>query len=336
MKRLAATIFVICLVTPLALAQVDQVTGKVTGPASTSVTSSPPTLKLFGRIFFTRAGGQYGDETIFSANADGSEERQLTEEGIYCCPRVSPDGTRLIVMTDEEQPPNGPVTGGTIGTDGSPYVRLQLTDPTLNLVPQGWSPDGTRIMYEGWDDSDPSRNGVYTARFPDGGDLVRLSSVEGVHDMPLDYSPDGRKIVFYRMAPEPEPDIGGSLWVVDTDGKNLRQLEISETVPSWWARWSPDGTKILFATARAQASGALWTINVDGSTVTEIFEDAEGRFPITPTWSPDGSQIMFALDPIADAFEHPSNAVYVINSDGPGLTQVLGGNDHKRHMEWKR
>jgi len=302
-----------------------------------SVTSSPAAVNLPGRIFFTRAGGQYGDETIFSANADGSQERQLTKPDAYCCQRVSPDGTRLLVMT-EDQPTTGPITGGTIGVDGSPFVRLPLTDPTLNLVPQAWSPDGTRIAFEGWDDSDPSRNGVYTARYSDGSDVVRLSSVSRVHDIPSDYSPDGKWIVFFRAAAEADTegwDIGGSLWVVDSDGNNARQIETGKVVPSWWARWSPDGSKILFATARAQASGALWTVNPDGSNLAKIFEDPEGRFPITPTWSPDGRQVMFALDPIADEFRHPANAIYIINADGTGLTQVLGGSDFKRRMEWK-
>ena len=45
-----------------------------------------------------------------------------------------------------------PVAGGTLAVDGSGFVRLPLTDPSLNLIPQAWSPDGTRIALEGFDD----------------------------------------------------------------------------------------------------------------------------------------------------------------------------------------
>ena len=90
-----------------------------------------------------------------------------------------------------------------------------------------------------------------------------------------------------------------------------------------------DGTKILFGAERLQPTGGLWTIGPDGSGLTKTFVDAEGRYPVQPTWSPDGNLIMFALDPVADKFTHPDNALYVINADGTALRLVIGSPDFK-------
>jgi Tol biopolymer transport system component len=138
-----------------------------------------------------------------------------------------------------------------------------------------------------WDDSDPSRTGIYTARASDGGDLSRVTTRPGLLvDVPLDYSPDGRKLLFYRSAhPDPDPHTDGSLWVVGVDGKSARQIN-GTAHPADWARWSPDGRKILFATERLAASGAIWTVWPDGSDLRQLFTDTAGGFPITPTWSP--------------------------------------------------
>ena len=311
--------------------------------ASPSTQPNPPTPVVSesaasGQILFTRTYD--GDQqAIFGADADGSNEHRLSAPGEYCCLlRVSPDQARILVMPGQDPLPT-PVTGGTLAIDGSGFVRLPLRDPSLNLVPQAWSPDGTRIAFEGWDNSQPGRTGVYTARAIDGGDLVRVTIAVGApHDIPLAYSPDGRQLVLYRsirIEPGDLPaDIGGSLWVVNVDGSKAHQIKTPGTAPGWWARWSPDGTKILFATERLRPDGALWTVRPDGSGLTKIFKDSHGRFPSGPTWSPDGSQIMFSLNPVSDTFLHPANGLYVITADGTGPTLVIGGSDFKGQPEW--
>lgn len=78
-----------------------QLSPSVPAPSSTTL----PMAALTGRIVFTRAGGPFGDETIFTAAADGTNELQLTENGESCCVRVSPDGR--TVADDFEHRPNG-------------------------------------------------------------------------------------------------------------------------------------------------------------------------------------------------------------------------------------
>src|SRR5258708_25299604 len=54
-----------------------------TGAASISLSSLP------GEILFTRAGGSYGDETAFTAGAEGRHVRRIYALGLTSCPRRS-------------------------------------------------------------------------------------------------------------------------------------------------------------------------------------------------------------------------------------------------------
>jgi TolB protein len=153
------------------------------------------------------------------------------------------------------------------------------------------------------------------------------------------YSPDGKSLVVYRavsdeLTSSAPVDIGGSLWVVDVDGSHAQRITTAHAPPGVRARWSPDGSKILFASERLQPLGALWTVAPDGSNLTKVFQDEQGRFPSVPTWSPDGRHIMFALNDTSDTFVHTANGLYVIRSDGTGLTQVIGGPDFTTEPEW--
>jgi Tol biopolymer transport system component len=285
-------------------------------------------------LFFTRT--TEGDAQAIYA-ASGNSERRVTAPGDFCCVlRVSPNHRRILVMPGGDIPP--PVTGGTINLNGGDFRRLMLTDPTLNLVPGAWSPDGSRIAYLGWDDSDAARRGLYTARASDGGGLVRVTTRPGLlDDVPLDYSPNGKQLVFYHSAhPDPDPHTGGSLWVVNVDGSGAHRVTGPKSPPADWARWSPDGRWIVFANERTSASGAVWTVAPDGSHLTKLFRGTKDRFPISPTWSPDGTQILLALDPTNDAFTHPVNGLYTITARGTNLRLVNGSKDFKSQPEWLR
>ena len=89
-----------------------------------------------------------------------------------------------------------------------------------------------------------------------------------------------------------------------------------------------------FPTGRLQPEGELWTIGPDGTGLTRVFEDEEGRFATGPTWSPDGTQILFTLNGSNDPFVHDPNGFYAIDVGGGGLTQVIAGRNFVSSPEW--
>jgi Tol biopolymer transport system component len=311
-------------------------TGSVT-PASASATSTPSAepLDLEGTIILGTITGS--GHVVYLGNADGTDLEPLADPDAYGGVfRISPDRTRIMTMPGTDE--TGAVRGGRLDLATGRFTLLPQPDLSLNLVPQAWSPDGTRIAFEGWDESDPSRTGVYTARAADGGDLVRVTRNPGLpHVIPLDFSPDGTQIVFYRSVRSEldfPVDIGGSLWVVNVDGSHSHKLSMGDVAPWWQARWSPDGSVIVFSTERLHPSGALWTIKPDGTGLTKLYEDPAGGYAITPVWSPDGTQLMFSLNASNDAFVHSDNAIYVINADGTNRRVVMDGPGFKGIQEW--
>jgi Tol biopolymer transport system component len=201
------------------------------------------------------------------------------------------------------------------------------------MGPGAWSRDSEFIAVQGWDDQRPKRNGAYLVRASDGAVVRRLTAAPpGSNHVPLDFSRDGKQIVFFHEPPNSQSI--GSLWMVNVDGGKARQITPPSVKAGIGARWSPDSRKILFATARNQKTGALWTVRPDGSHLTKLFEDDQGRFAITPTGSPDGEHIMFALDPTNNEFSHPWNGLYVVDSGGRNLALVLNGEDFKREPDW--
>jgi hypothetical protein len=291
--------------------------------APASAAASQPRPDLAGRIVFVRSGRTFGDGTVFTANADGTNERQLSGLGEGGSTWATRDGERVLFDT---LAPDGRVTTATVNFDGSDRFVVPLPDGTLNLGPGPFSPDGTQIAFEGFgDDAHPEIHGIYIGS-ADGTNLVQITQDGGI---PGDWSPDGTRVLFLR-------DPSHSLFIVNVDGSGEHKLTPDDVaVPCCWGyRWSPDGSRILFA----DGDGVLWLINPDGTDLTQLFVDDKvvhvRRSAITPTWSPDGTQIMFGLSPTPSPFDPSPNGLYVIDADGTGLTLVIGGADFKREPYW--
>ena len=289
----------------------------LTGCAADSASSSPPEATstsataatapalppLPGRLVY----GRFGPDGVqlYIANTDGSDELALPE-GVEL-PAWSPTGEKLSVVG---QSPQGLVFVGLLNPDGSGYTRFDSPDPTLNLGCGAWSPDATRLACEGWDDDDPTRNGLYTVRASDGGDLARITThPSGGHDAPGGYTPDGSQIVFVRIDLEDEEH--STLMVVDAAGGPEREL--TDTKVGLAAFVSPDGSQIL-----TEADGSLLLVPIEGGDPTPIEIDAPpGSFATRGSWSPDGEHIVFSLALPGSALD-----IYTMRADGTELRQV--------------
>ena len=297
--------------------------------------SAPRATNLDGEILFTRERGKYEDETVFTAAANGTHERRVSDFGGQCCPRFSPDGIKILwsaLAPDGER-----ITTAIVRADGSQPQLIPLREPSLNLGPGAWSPDGKQMAFEGWDDSNPQRNGVHIADVPDATNRVRLTrNPLNTHDVPMDFSPDGSRIVFVRAEPA-EDAFFGSLYVVNVDGSGLHRI----TPPgshTQSARWSPDGEWIVFGGTGSVPGTPIEAVRPDGTGLRKVFEDPDGGSAITPTWSPDGHKIMFALignSEYSKPEEQMNNKLCVINEDGKGLAVVLDTPDFKSTTDWE-
>jgi Tol biopolymer transport system component len=284
--------------------------GRTALPSIAPTTSAVPSSTISaaplpgGRIAYVQFIGETA--SLFTTNPDGTDTVALLPGTLVNPPRWSPDGRAITVVSDDR---DGRVSIGLVDPDGSHYVRFAHPDATLELGCFAWSPDGSRLACEGWDETDISRNGIYTVRSSDGGDLTRVTtSPNGSHDIPTDYSPDGHRLVFGRMR---LPDVADTtLMVVNVDGSGARALSDRRLAAG---RWSPDGQTIL-----TDADDALLLVPVDGGGIRTIDIAAANGLETSffGSWSPDGDWIVFS------GRASKSVDLYIVRADGTNLHQL--------------
>jgi Tol biopolymer transport system component len=287
------------------------------GQAATAAVATP----VNGQITFDRTVQLTGKQSVLVANPNGKRVRIVVRG--TCCAGFSPDGSKLVV-------PDA-INGGRIGTailnaDGTGYTKFPVSDPTLNVGCGAWSPDGTRLACETWDDSDPARNGIYTISALDGSGLTRVTSNPlGGHDLPGSYSPNGKSIVFIRDDASGNP---AGMFVVNLSDGQLRQIVRASVRLNLGADWSPQGNEIIFSRhVGAAVFGSIWMIRANGRRLHEIHIRGLGCGVSVGChgvgWSPDGKKIIF----VGGSPARGTN-IYTANANGTGLTQVtFDGND---------
>ena len=325
-RSIAVPAIVICALIAFAACDAAAATSLTSGlgPSPSAVPRSPEATRDRGPlILFTRtiAGD---DQRTFTIGIDGSQETELTD--VPCCGSWSPDGTIIMVpdVLAESR-----VLPATVNPDGTSYAVHSIGPPTLNLGPAGWSPDGNKIVFEGWDDSDPGRNGLYVGEGFTPGEAAPVQITQApVHDIPLEWSRDGTRLLLIQVTrcPEGECD-GGDLYVLDSDGSDLIRLNPEGTFVTCCgpASWSPDGTQVTFGALSLDAAGAadqtrsaVYVAEADGSRVEAITEP--GAFTGDAKWSPDGDWIVFNKK--SGPVGVKGSDLYLIHPDGSGLSAI--------------
>jgi Tol biopolymer transport system component len=253
-----------------------------------------------GMIAFGRMDAAQGDTVSYVINPDGTHERQLrpeTHEAVFW----SPDGSKLSF---------GPQT---INPDGTGYQDAPWKRGTLNVPCWDWSPDGNWCLAEGWDESDPSRDGLYLVSMTGGTDIRQVTHHR---DVPGVFSRDGTRMAFQR---------NDGLWVVNVDGSRERQVG-GLRIPTDGVdmSWADDDSAIL-----VQSAGRLYRVDVATGEPTPVRIAAE---PEAELWggvySPDGTRILFRRPQgtFADLF--------TMLADGTDVVRLTTTAADERFIDW--
>jgi serine/threonine-protein kinase len=202
----------------------------------------------------------------------------------YVYPRVSPDGSQLVVATDD-------------GKDANLWVNdLKGGGPLRRLTFRGrnqfpiWSPDGRYIVYQSDQDGDAA---IFRVPADGSGAPERLSTPErGARHEPESLTPAGDVLSFNMVR---GPNQGVWIWPFAGDRKPASFVD-GDSVEKH-SVFSPNGKWIAYMVAPLVAlSGAA-----SGGTgvFVEPFPATGAKFQVatggarTPLWSPDGRQLYY-------------------------------------------
>jgi Tol biopolymer transport system component len=169
----------------------------------------------------------------------------------------------------------------TINPDGTGLT--QLTHNTETDWKPNWSADGSKILF----DRDPSSIWVMNA---DGSAQAFVTSDPRTPTRDPGWSPDATHIAYSQIGTDCDT-VGTGIVVADADGSNEQFLTCQGGEDDGRPRWSPDGQKIAFYATTFADFQRIYTINPDGTGVTQLTTDTV--LAVYPDWSPDGSKILF-------------------------------------------
>jgi TolB protein len=313
------------------------------GYRSVGVPVQNPPVGQNGRIVFARAVSDAGEDFVtFTANPDGSDERQLPGGASFQPkPRWSRDGREIAIAepkaTTAECPASLICAAIVVNVDTGAYYGVPWLMPgTWDVDCFLWSPDGTRLACSAVDDNGTNLSGIYAIRASDGGDPRRIAPCNEC--VPGGFSPDGSRIVFSIV--DPDGTHGRGIYVVRLNGGGLHRLTPKGMILNAidGGSWSPRDQIVFQARRGPDQNWSIWVVNADGSGLREILipgcggstSDPDTAACRLPVWSPDGTKVLFSR-----ARTRASVAgLYSVNADGSGLVQVTSNGFGDYQPDW--
>lgn len=199
---------------------------------------------------------------IFVMNSDGSNQRQLTAQGVNFYPAWHPDGNR-ITFDSNDMGASPFYSTWIIDADGANPRRLCPQQPVGDRQ-SSWHPAGIKYLHMRFVDASQSEE-IFAADTTDCTDQPLTSNGYLARD-PV-YSPSGSQIAFTRIGDPPPAQI----WIMNADGTGQRQLTQDG---GSWPTWSPDGSQIAFTREDGRQScveqGVIWAVDVQSGVERQI------------------------------------------------------------------
>lgn len=294
-------------------------------PATTATVPARP-FSLLGRMVFEssrRASCQincfavasaYG-ETLWTANLDGTDQRELTPLRAGAAgdidPELSPDGTKITWVVGSSLTTYDVWSMNADGTDPQRLTK----GPGATYTEPKWSPDGRRIAYVHAFSNGTAYLMIMNA---DGSDAHQVAD-GGLNVGQFSWAPDGSRLAVSVGAPFGIAVVNlatGSVQVIHKGGGQF-------------PAWSPDGSTILYTYNNFGRSG-IYALRPDGSGLRTVVSAVSQEMDyLDPAWLPNGQTVLVSVAVSVD-LKNLNSQIYRLNADGSGTPQLTfqpGSND---------
>lgn len=257
------------------------------------------------------------EKRLAVTGAGSSLERLTSDPVTETKPTISPDGKTLLfeVRVYENDTSDAIKQQTLVAIDPNTRGQRTLFTSANSLSSEPvWLPDQSSYVYSSNSPGAWSLVRALTASPNAAVNVIASGEIAPEASWPT-VSPDGKRVAFVT-------NLRGTatIAVVGLDGSRFTLL--GEGMDP---AWSPDGTTIVF---RRTVNGFNHLFLVNAETGTGLVQVTSGDFNhVAPSWSPDGRYIVFSTDRTANktADSPKIRNLYIIETDGTGLTQLTDG-----------
>jgi Tol biopolymer transport system component len=218
----------------------------------------------------------------------GKVEPLKLPPGSYEWPRVSPDGKRLAVASDDDKE----ATVWIYDLSGT-HAMQRLTSEGNNRFPV-WSSDSTRVAFQ----SDRDGDAAIFWQPADGGIAERLTRpAPGESHAPESWSPKGDTFLFSITKGS---DV--SLWTFSLHDRKATPFGGVHSSNPTNAAFSPDGKWVAYASAE-RGKGTIYVQPFPATGIKYPLFVKGSDSPHHPRWSPDGRELYYDANPKVTGFE---------------------------------